>query len=437
MNPSNLWLLRLLLLSTLAAWLVRPGVAEIPAVESLRLGALPGELSTLWSTQGLGDLRLDGTVPSPTKGLDSGTTRESGGRMAQWDNSPRGQSNEWRLTLLEMVERHETKARGGTNAVMHRMIALQSLAEFAERFPRDRLLPEVLLHQALLLRDSGLPVLALDKLYSVLRALPLSGTADFRYLRRLTLITQGTIADLSAETGKIAEAADLYGRLVDSGIRQDPPGIVTVRRLRLLEISGNDVLLANTAKSLLRQSLRPAEEAEARGLLALASLRNGDLEEARRQMQIVLEAHRRAGAAERPVWESWRLMLGNAAANQLFQQQLHGEARVIYESIAGETPDPSWRWQATGMVARCEEAAGQLDAAHATLLRRLVSRSADPISTSAGSAGDADIGNGTPASAQSPLRKAAEFHAASVGRQVTLEAELAKAVDDNSKASTP
>lgn len=436
MNPSSRPIRPLLLLLTLAVWISPSAWADSPGVESLRLGALPGELSTLWATQGLGDLRLEATQPQPHS-VSAAAARESGGRMAQWDNSPRGQSNEWRLTLLEMVERHENKARAGTNAVMHRMIALQSLAEFAERFPRDRLLPEVLLHQALLLRDSGLPTLALDKLYSTLRALPLSGSADFRYLRRLTLITQGTIADLNAEIGRIAEAADLYGRLIDSGLRQEPPGIVTVRRLRLLEASGNDVLLANTAKALLKQSLRPSEESEARGRLALASIRNGDLEEARRQMQIVLEAHRRAGATERPVWEPWRLALGNAAANQLFQQNLHDEARVIYESVAGETPDPTWRWQATGMVARCEEASGQLSAAHATLLRRLDARSGDPFSITTTELGTAETRSPGKSLPESPLRKSAEFHAVSIGRQATLEAALANAVDDNAKTATP
>lgn len=417
-----------LLAPVLLGWTGSGARADSAEVEALRLGPLPGNQSTLWATQGLGESGLETMSTSRDARVSAAASaRESGGRMAQWDNSPRGQSNEFRITLLELVEHHENKARNLTNAIMHRMIALQALAEFAERFPRDRLLPEVLLHQALLLQDSGLPVLALDKLYSVLRALPLSGSADFRYLRRLTLITQGTIADLHAETGKVAEAAELYGRLIESGIRQQPPGVLTLRRMRLLETAGNDVLLANTAKALLKQPLRPAEEAEARGRLALASLRNEDLEEARRQMQIVLEAHRRASPTERPLWEGWRLMLGNAAANLLFRQGVPNEARVIYESIAGEIQDPVWRWQATGMVARCEEASGQLAAAHATLVRRLESRATEVFpGTPAGTRPDANA-----------LRNAAEFHTTSLGRQAALEVELARAIDDNSKAWTP
>ncbi|MBM3851137.1 MAG: hypothetical protein FJ396_13330 [Verrucomicrobia bacterium] len=428
MKPSSRIVRHLLPLLALLGWAVSGARADSAEVESLRLGPLPGNQSTLWATQGLGESALDATSASRDARVSAAASaRESGGRMAQWDNSPRGQSNEFRITLLELVEHHENKARNQTNATMHRMIALQALAEFAERFPRDRLLPEVLLHQALLLQDSGLPVLALDKLYSALRALPLSGSADFRYLRRLTLITQGTIADLHAEIGKVAEAAELYGRLIESGIRQQPPGAITLRRIRLLETTGNDVLLANTAKALLKQQLRPDEEAEARGRLALASLRNEDLEEARRQMQIVLEAHRKASSAERPVWEAWRLMLGNAAANLLFRQGVHNEARVIYESIAGEIQDPVWRWQATGMVARCEEASGQLAAAHATLVRRLESGAAEVFPR---------ISVGAPSNTNA-LRNAAEFHTASLGRQAALEAELARAIDDNSKASTP
>jgi hypothetical protein len=403
----------------------RVAVADPLAVESLRLGRLPGTQASIWTDQGLGELKAGQGLTMETGASAAAMARESGGKMAQWDNSPRGQSNEWRVMLLETVERHEAKARTETNAVMHRMIALQTLAEFAERFPKDRLLPEVLLHQSLLLRDSGLPVLALDKSYSALRALPLSGSADFRYLRRLTLITQGTIADLNAEIGRIAAAADLYGRLIDSGLQQNPPGVISVRRLRLLEQSGNEVLLASLAKSLLQERLQPAEEAEVRGLLALASLRNGDVREAELQTQIVLEAHRRSAAAERPVWDTWRLRLGNAAANHLFRKGAYAEAKVIYESIAEEMPQPAWRWQATGMVARCDEATGRLQAAHGVLLRRVGTRPADPSPSPA--SGVSESQNLNPRS----LRNASDFHTASVGRQAVLEADLTRALTEN------
>lgn len=411
----------------LAAWLGLLGLPALPAlaVDGLRLGPLPTSREVLWAKQLPAASAPTPRVDSPTHrpGPSADFSPDSLRRIAAWDDSPRGQSNLWRLTLLEMVERHEAKARRHDDGILHRLIALQALAEFAERFPRDRMLPEVLLHQAFLLRDARLPQLAVDKLYAVLRALPLAGGSDLEYLRLLTLITQGSIADLHAELGQPAEAAALYGRLLASGIRQNPPGVVAVRRLELLEQAGSDRLLVEGARSLLAEALDPALEAETRGRLALASLRMGDTAEASRQMQVVLESHRAAGSRGQAAWLPWRLRLGNAAANYLFQKADYANARTLYERLAGEVSQPFFRWQAENLAAVCEERQGRLGSAREILHRML----ADPLLN--------------PGRSEQPeveaIRQAIRFRSEALDRQALLESQLMAALGSPQNGPRP
>lgn len=329
-------------------------------VAGLELSCPAGELCL--GEFGMDLIRWDRVVTGRT-GQDADGMRRDSQRMASWDTSPRGLTNYTRLVLLELVELHEQASGNSTNGTtaMHRMIALQAMAEFEHRFPGDRLLPEVLLRRGALLRDAGLVDAAREAWYAAMRAAPAIKGASVPYQHAIVSLAQGSIADLEASLGHEREALQLYGRMTagDGGVVDR--NRVALRRIRLLaRLKDHRGVVQETQRALADGKAMTAEDdAELRSLLALALLAQGDSAEGLRQVRIVMEAAGRSPDARAEGWRTLRTVLGNATANHLFLTGDYDTARRVYEGIASSGKGKAWAVPALEQSALCLERAGQ------------------------------------------------------------------------------
>src|SRR5688500_5755810 len=92
--------------------------------------------------------------------------------------------------------------------------AQQLYSEFVRRYDKDPSVPEVLLRQAYLYREMGVPVIAQSKFYAVISACLNLKLEEMEYYQRLVLRAQAEIAETFYLQGQYAESADYLKRLL-------------------------------------------------------------------------------------------------------------------------------------------------------------------------------------------------------------------------------
>ncbi|NGO38578.1 tetratricopeptide repeat protein [Limisphaera ngatamarikiensis] len=221
--------------------------------------------------------------------------------------------------------------------------AQQVYAQFVQKWPADPRVPEVLLRQGLLFRRMGLNNLALAKFYSVMTAALVLKTDYFEYYQRLVLQAQIEIAETHYLSGRFAEAAEFYQRL----LRQNNPflnrALVQYRLIRSLAAVGRHDEAASQAYDFLDRFPDAPEQPEVRFLLATSLKQLGRNSEALQQV-LKLLTEQRARTADRPeVWAYWQRRTGNEIANQLYREGDYTRALDIYLTLAQLDSSPAWQ----------------------------------------------------------------------------------------------
>lgn len=267
-----------------------------------------------------------------------------------------------KLTLLELAHLREEAAQKDRSGG-HLERALQLLAEFVERYPRDPAVPEVLLRQGHLLRQLGLQDEAIEKFYLVLRAVPRLEGANLAYSRRLVLMSQSAIADTMADVGRHAEAVDLYSRILGSKSDELQVEIVRMKQLRSIREFSSAAVTEGSARRFLEDYPESEFIPEVRYMLGKAYQSQGDRPAAMEQYQLLLEAIELAPEDRRAHWQRWKLKVGNDLANQFFLEGDVAAALSLYRALAASHVDPKNRQTFLYQVGLCEERLGHGDAA--------------------------------------------------------------------------
>src|SRR5688500_7792741 len=92
--------------------------------------------------------------------------------------------------------------------------AQQLYSEYVRRFDKDPSVPEVLLRQAYLYREMGIPVLAQSKFYAVISTCLNLKLEEMEYYQRLVLRAQAEIAETHYLQGNYEDAVDYLNRLL-------------------------------------------------------------------------------------------------------------------------------------------------------------------------------------------------------------------------------
>lgn len=166
------------------------------------------------------------------------------------DASERIKEDTRKLTLLELAHQRELAAEKDQSGG-HLERALQLLAEYVERYSRDPAVPEVLLRQGYLLRRLDLKDEAIEKFYLVLRSVPRIEGRNIAYSRRLVMMAQSAIADTCSDLGRHAEAAELYGRMLQTKSEELEVETVRIKQLRSLRESAPNGILERQAMGFL------------------------------------------------------------------------------------------------------------------------------------------------------------------------------------------
>lgn len=221
--------------------------------------------------------------------------------------------------------------------------AQQIYAQYAQKWPDDQYIPEVLLRQGHIFREQGLNKMALAKYYAVMTSALVLRHDQFDYYARLVIEAQTQIAETHFRIEKFVEAGDYYRRL----LKQDSPFINrTEAQFKLVNC------LVQTAKyeeavtlglDFLERYPTAAEQPEVRFHLAAALKQLGRNNESLLQVLSLLREQSARAKANPEVWAYWQQRTGNLIANQLFREGDFARALEIYLGLIRLDKSPAWQ----------------------------------------------------------------------------------------------
>ena len=278
------------------------------------------------------------------------------------DASERIKEDTRKITLLELAYQRELAAeKDQTGGHLER--ALQLLAEYVERYSRDAAVPEVLLRQGYLLRRLDLKDEAIEKFYLVLRSVPRIDGRNIAYSRRLVMMAQSAIADTCAEMGRHTEAAELYGRMLQTKSEELEVETVRIKQLRSLRESAPNGILERQAMGFLEDFPDSDYIPEARYFLAHSLKQQKKRDAALEQFQLLLEAVELAPPDRLKRWMPWKLRVGNELANQFYLEGDYLSSLSLYRALARSNAEGQTRQAFQYQVGLCEERLGQVEEA--------------------------------------------------------------------------
>jgi tetratricopeptide (TPR) repeat protein len=240
-----------------------------------------------------------------------------------------------RTALLELALTAQAQSRFNK--------AQQIFSKFIRLYPGDSNVPEILLRQGLIYRQMGADAMALVKFYAVMTsALNLKLAASSHY-QRLVLQAQTEIADTYYLEGKFAESADFFARLLKlegEDLNKPQIHIKLIRSLANLEDYPDAEM---QARDYLTRYAEPADEAEARFLLATALKAVGRKGEAIQQVYLLLQAQQQSARTRPEKWRYWQQRAGNDIANQLYKDGDYVNALSVYLHLAQLDNSPAWQ----------------------------------------------------------------------------------------------
>lgn len=221
--------------------------------------------------------------------------------------------------------------------------AQQVYAQFVNRWPSDKRIPEVYLRQGRLFRQMGLNSLSLAKFYSVMTSAVALKNDQLEYYQKLVLESQKEIAETHFQAGHFADAADFFQRL----LKQNNPALnradIQFRLIRSLQNSTNYAETAAQARDYLSRFPDSPNQPEIRFTLAQSLKILGQNNESLQQVLALLKEQKTQAKDHPEVWAYWQQRTGNEIANQLYREGDYPKALDIYLSL--EQLDRSATWQ--------------------------------------------------------------------------------------------
>lgn len=222
-------------------------------------------------------------------------------------------------------------------------VAQQIYAQFVNRYPNDNRVPAVLFWQGLLYREMGSDAMALTKFYSVMTSclnLKLDVHSDYQIL---VLRAQIEIALTYYSTGKYAEAADFFGRLLKLENPELNKAQIHFHLVRCLSMLNLFSEASNRAVEFLQQYPESSEAAEVRFLLAVSFKQLKRTQDSMNQVSQLLKDQSSGATQNAANWVYWQQRTGNEIANQLYKEGDFGNALAIYEQLAKLDKSPKWQ----------------------------------------------------------------------------------------------
>jgi tetratricopeptide (TPR) repeat protein len=209
--------------------------------------------------------------------------------------------------------------------------AVQIFAQYADRYPDDANVPDILLRQGLLYRQMGAKAMALSKFYAVMTTVLNRKLDGSGYYQRLVLQAQTEIADTYYLQGDYGQAAEFFERLLklDTTVLNKPE--IHLKLIRSLSLAARYDNVVTQARDLLQST---PDDAEARFLLGDALQRLGHKEESVREVLHLLESN---GAS------TWKCRAGNQIANELYNSADYTNALVVYRALSMVDKAPEWQ----------------------------------------------------------------------------------------------
>ncbi len=228
--------------------------------------------------------------------------------------------------------------------------AQQIYAQFVSRFPEDPRVPEIFLRQGQLFRQMGLNSLALAKFYSVMTSALALKNDRLDYYQKLVLDAQMEIAETHYQSGKFADAADFFSRL----LKQNSPALnrqeIQFRLIRSLQASANYNEAAGQAHDFLVRFPDSPNQPEVRFCLALALKELGQKNESLQQVLALLREEKTQAKDHPDVWSYWQQRTGNEIANQLYRDGDYPKALDIYLSLNQLDHTCTWQFPVTYQI---------------------------------------------------------------------------------------
>ncbi len=226
-------------------------------------------------------------------------------------------------------------------------------SEITRKFPKDPMLPQVLLIQGRLYRDMGMPEMAVTKFFSV-TAVALNLNLDrLDYYRSLVLRAQSEIADTYYLQGKYNESIGYFKKLMTlDNIDNERPQFM-FKLLKSYVGLGNAVDAIATGQLFVNAFTNSVEVPEVRYMIAQACRKLNRTEDAMRQVFLLLESQE-AGISKYPAdWAYWQQRTGNEVANKLYSEGDYIGALVVYTKMAAINDHVEWQlpvWYQIGLV---------------------------------------------------------------------------------------
>lgn len=226
-------------------------------------------------------------------------------------------------------------------------------SEYVRRYPKEADVPEVLLRQAYLYRDMGLPELAMSKFFAVMSACLNLKVEELDYYQKLVLRAQVEIAETYYTQGKFAEAAEYLNKVLKLESSELNRADVLYKLVRCYWNIQNFSLAAASARLHLSKFPDSYDAAETRFLLVDSLKKLGQDKEAQQELLLLLQKQQEHSKADAKQWLYWQQKAGNEIANQFYRQGDFLSALQVYQSLAALNDAPAWQfpvWYQVGLV---------------------------------------------------------------------------------------
>ena len=231
--------------------------------------------------------------------------------------------------------------------------AQQLYSEYVRRYDKDPSVPEVLLRQAYLYREMGVPILAMTKFYAVISTCLNLKLEETDYYQRLVLRAQAEIAETHFLQGDYEDAADYLKRLLKlENVDLERANVIYKLVQCYSKLNKNDECLG-TASLFLEKFPNHIDAPETRYIRVEVLKKMGRNKEAIAELETLLKSQQAAASADPQQWLYWQQKAGNTIANEFYKEGDLLSAVQIYNTLAEINSSPEWQlpaWYQIGIV---------------------------------------------------------------------------------------
>jgi tetratricopeptide (TPR) repeat protein len=231
--------------------------------------------------------------------------------------------------------------------------AQQLYSEYVRRYDKDPSVPEVLLRQAYLYREMGVPVLAMTKFYAVISTCLNLKLEETDYYQRLVLRAQAEIAETHFLQGNYEDAADYLNRLLKlENVDLERANVIYKLVQCYNKLNKHDECLA-TASLFLEKFPNHIDAPETRYIRVEVLKKAGRDKEAIAELETLLKSQQSAASVDPQQWRYWQQKAGNTIANEFYKEGDLLSAVQIYNTLAEINSTPEWQlptWYQIGIV---------------------------------------------------------------------------------------